>query len=174
MSAALKGAVTPAQPRRQVTYIISELVKRMKEATDWLVSCFSFFSNQHCCLQKDVQRADRCLCFCSCTAACVNLEYGQCRPELRNIQEGVCTEFFQHVEVRSGRGSPKLFAKLFVAVCPSNLRQSMDTRHANCTPGPSMLEPSLKADLLVVAVQTVSEVPAAACAVLQATCHHHH
>ena len=35
--AALKGAVTPAQPRRQVTYIIAELVKRMKEATDWLV-----------------------------------------------------------------------------------------------------------------------------------------
>ncbi|KAK9813333.1 hypothetical protein WJX73_000925 [Symbiochloris irregularis] len=32
----LKGAVTPAQPRRQVTYIISEVVKRMKEASDWL------------------------------------------------------------------------------------------------------------------------------------------
>ena len=37
MSAALKSAVTPAQPRRQVAYIISELVKRLKEATDWLV-----------------------------------------------------------------------------------------------------------------------------------------
>ena len=38
MPAALKQAVTPAQPRRQVTYVVAELVKRLKEATDWLVS----------------------------------------------------------------------------------------------------------------------------------------
>ena len=37
MPAALKGAVTPAQPRRQVAYVINELVKRLKQATDWLV-----------------------------------------------------------------------------------------------------------------------------------------
>ena len=36
--AALKSAVTPAQPRRQVAYVINELVKRLKQATDWLVS----------------------------------------------------------------------------------------------------------------------------------------
>ena len=35
---ALKGAVHPARPRREVQYVISELVHRLHHASDWLVS----------------------------------------------------------------------------------------------------------------------------------------
>ena len=37
-TAALKGAVHPARPRREVQYVISELVHRLHHASDWLVS----------------------------------------------------------------------------------------------------------------------------------------
>ena len=36
--AALKNAVHPARPRREVQYVISELMHRLHHSNDWLVS----------------------------------------------------------------------------------------------------------------------------------------
>ena len=37
MNTALKNCVHPARPRREVQYVISELVHRLHHANDWLV-----------------------------------------------------------------------------------------------------------------------------------------
>ena len=42
LTAALKNCVHPARPRREVQYVISELVHRLHHSNDWLVSLCGF------------------------------------------------------------------------------------------------------------------------------------
>ncbi len=45
-AAALKNCVHPARPRREVQYVISELVHRLHHANDWLVHPYLVYPYQ--------------------------------------------------------------------------------------------------------------------------------